>query len=259
MNIRLDGKVAVVTGSSSGIGKAVALQLAEAGAAVVGAANRNVEGGLDTVRRIESEGGRAAFVQADVSKTSDCSRLIETAVGTFGGLDILVNNAGVTRCAPFESMSEQLWNEVMDIDLRSAAVLTRLAVPCMAARDGGSVINVSSVHAVASHGGCAAYAAAKAGLCGLTRALAVEYGCRGIRVNCVLPGTIDLSLYPRDGRPVDPRAWSPRPSAVQVMGRLGSPAEIAAVVCFLASDYASFINGVSLPVDGGLLCVLRDA
>jgi NAD(P)-dependent dehydrogenase (short-subunit alcohol dehydrogenase family) len=131
----------------------------------------------------------------------------------------------------------------------------------MLARGAGSVVNVSSVHAVATHAGHSAYAASKAGMCGMTRALACELGARGVRVNCVLPGTIDLSLHPRKAQAQageDPQAWRPRAAEIQVMKRLGSPDEVAAAVCFLASDEASFVNGAAWTVDGGLLSILRD-
>jgi len=128
----------------------------------------------------------------------------------------------------------------------------------MLRRGWGSVINISSVHAVASRTAYAAYAASKAGMCGMTRALACEYGPQGVRFNCVLPGTIDVSLYPRSGRTVDREAWSPRESDAQVLKRLGSPDEIANVVCFLASEESSFVNGATITVDGGLLSLLGD-
>ncbi len=258
MQIRLDGRTAIVTGVSSGIGKAIALELGLSGAAVVGTANHNVAGGQATAAEIRASGGRAEFMQADVSSDVDCRRLVESATAAFGGIDILVNNAGITRTAALCELSDEVWEEVLATDLRGAFVLSRLVVPHLLERGGGSIVNVASVHAVATRPGFAAYAAAKAGLCGMTRALAVEFGSRGIRCNCVLPGTIDISLHPRGSRMVDRAAWAPRRSSAQVAGRLGSPHEVATAVCFLASTAASFINGAMLPVDGGLLCILRD-
>jgi 3-oxoacyl-[acyl-carrier protein] reductase len=155
-------------------------------------------------------------------------------------------------------MDEALWDTVLDTNLKSAYMLSRLAAPDMLERDRGAIVNVSSVHAKQTHGPYAAYAASKAGLCGLTRAMALELGPRGVRVNCILPGTIDTSLYGRKNPPADRAAWRPRRSDAQVFGRMGSPDEIAAAVAFLLSDDASFINGAALVADGGLLCKLGD-
>jgi 3-oxoacyl-[acyl-carrier protein] reductase len=253
-----DNKVAIVTGSSSGIGKAVALQLAAQGTAIAVVANRNVEGGEATVQEISRDGRRSIFIQADVSVGSDCSRIVQETLAAFGQVDILVNNAGVTRVAPLDGMDEAFWDMVMNTNLKSAYMMSREVIGGMLDRGRGSVINIGSVHAVATHARHAAYAASKAGMCGLTRALACEFGSRGVRFNCILPGTIDVSLYSRRNTPVDRETWTPRASDIQVMKRLGSPDEVAAVVCFVASDEASFVNGATLVVDGGLLSILRD-
>ena len=256
---RFDGKAAIVTGSSSGIGKAIALQLAREGAAVCGAANRNTDGGRATAREIQDAGGRGLFVQADVSVSGDCERLVAEALAAFGRVDVLVNNAGITRSSPLQEMTESFWDQVLDTNQKSAYLLSRLAVADMLRRGWGSVINISSVHASATHAGHAAYAASKAGLCGLTRALACEFGARGVRFNCILPGQIDTSLYPRrPDREVDRRTWQPRRNDLQITKRAGSPDEVAAAVCFLASEAASYVNGATLAVDGGLLGILRD-
>jgi len=258
MDERFAGKVALVTGSSSGIGKATALRLAREGAAVCGVANRNADGGQATAREIAEAGGRSLFIQADVALAADCQRVAAEALAAFGRIDILVNNAGITRGAPLDRLDEALWNQVIDTNLKSAYLMSRCVVPDMLERGWGSIINVSSVHARATAPGYAVYAASKAGMEGLTRGLALEFGPRGIRVNCILPGTIDTTLHPRSNQPVDRLAWKPRPGDAQAMKRLGSPDEIAAAVAFLASDDASFVNGATLTVDGGLLCILRD-
>ena len=258
MAARLSEKVAVVTGSSSGIGKAVALRLAREGAAVCGAADRNVRGGEATAEEIRQAGGRSLFVRADVRLEEECRRVVEAALETFGRIDVLVNNAGITRLSPLEEMDEAFWDMIMDTNLKSAYLMSRAAAPDMLSRGRGSVINVSSVHAVATQPHYAAYAASKAGMCGLTRALACEYGPRGVRFNCVLPGPIDISLYPRSDGAVDRATWAPRQSEVQVMKRFGSPDEVANVVCFLASEESSFVNGAALAVDGGMLSLLGD-
>ncbi len=258
MQRRFEGKVVIVTGSSSGIGKATARRLAEEGAAVCVVANRNAEGGQATAEGIRQAGGSSFFVQADVSSAEDCHRIVDETMAHFGGIDVLINNAGITRFKALPELDEDLWDHVLDTNLKSAYLMSRCAVPHMLQRGRGAVVNVSSVHAEATYPGSAAYAASKAGLCGMTRSLALEFGSRGVRFNCVLPGTIDISLYGRRGEPEDPESWEPRQSPVQVLGRTGSPAEVAAGICFLASDEASFVNGAGLTVDGGLLCVLRD-
>ncbi|HUS92542.1 MAG TPA: SDR family NAD(P)-dependent oxidoreductase [Phycisphaerae bacterium] len=259
MTGKLHGKTAIVTGSSSGIGKAVALRFAAEGAAVCVVANHNADGGRATAAEIERAGGRAAFVQADVSLAADCKRIADEARAALGPVDVLVNNAGITRSRGLQEMDEAFWHHVLDTNLTSAFLLAREVVGDMLARGSGSVMNVSSVHAAATHGGFGAYAASKAGLCGLTRALALEFGSRGVRFNCVLPGTIDITLYPRPGKPEPDRdTWRPRESDIQVMKRCGSPEEVAAAICFLASDEASYVNGAAWAVDGGLLGILKD-
>lgn len=258
MELEFRDKVAIVTGSSSGIGKSTALLMARRGAAVCVSADRNVEGGQATADEIAAAGGKSVFVQADVSQPAGCDRIVEQTLSAFGGVDVLVNNAGVTRHSPLEELDEEFWDAVLDTNLKSAYMMSRRAVGEMLRRGGGSVVNVSSVHAAASRRDLAAYAASKAGMCGMTRALACEFGPRGVRFNCILPGTIDLSLHPRSKASADPATWRPRPSEVQVMKRLGSPDEIAAVICFLASEEASFVNGATLTADGGLLALLGD-
>lgn len=207
---------------------------------------------------MQAAGGQSLFVQANVRLGVDCTRVVEAALQAFGRIDILVNNAGITRASPLADMDEAFWDTVIDTNLKSVYLMSRAVLSDMLSRGRGSVVNISSVHAVATRPGHAAYAASKAGMCGMTRALACEYGPLGVRFNCVLPGTIDVSLYPRSAQPVDRPAWTPRESDVQVMKRLGSPDEVASVVCFLASEESSFVNGATLTVDGGLLAMLRD-
>lgn len=258
MSGRFEGKAAIVTGSSSGLGKATALRLAREGAAVCGAANRNTEGGEATAAEVRQTGGKGIFVQADVSVAADCERVVAEAIKAFGRVDVLVNNAGITRGTTLDKFDEALWDQVLDTNLKSAFLMSRAAVPDMLGRGAGSVINVASVHALATYTPFAVYSASKAGLCGLTRGLAVEFAARGIRFNAILPGNIDISLYPRANQAVDRAAWKPHPVEGLPTKRRGTPDEIAAAVAFLASDEASYITGAALVVDGGMLSILRD-
>jgi 3-oxoacyl-[acyl-carrier protein] reductase len=257
MTNRFEGKATVVTGSSSGIGQATAIRMASEGAAVTVVADKNVDGGNATVRAITDAGGRAVFVQADVSQADGCQRIVSETMDAFGRVDILVNNAGCTRGRLLLEMDEEFWDLVLDTNLKSCYMLSRLVVPDMLKRGWGRIINISSVHARTAAPGRSAYAASKAGICGLTRALAVEFGAQGILVNAVLPGTIDIrASHPE--RAARYRPYYEESVNAQVVGRLGTPDEVAAAICFLASDDASFVNGESFTVDGGLLSILRD-
>ena len=258
MDRRFEDRVAIVTGSSSGIGKATALRLAREGAAVCVSADRNAQGGHATADEIQAQGGRAVFVQANVAEAEGCRRIFDETIRSFGRVDVLVNNAGITRFHSLEDTDESLWDQVIDVNLKSMYLLTRLVISDMLSRGRGSVVNVSSVHAVMTQPGGFAYAAAKAGICGLTRAAGVAYGARGVRVNCILPGTIDISLYPPNNRETDRAAWQPSANPAQVLARHGNPDEIAAAIAFLASDDASFVNAAVLVADGGLLSLLKD-
>jgi len=258
MERRFEGQVAIVTGSSSGIGKATALRFAREGASVCVVADRNVEGGEQTAKEVRELGGEAVFVQADVGSFEACERVVAEAVGALGGVDILINNAGITRGARLEEFEEELWDRLMATNLKSAYMMSRLSVPHMLERGKGAVVNVSSIHGEATRPGYAAYAATKSAMCGLTRGYAVEFGMRGIRFNCILPGTIDTSKYGRKHRHPRADSWIPRATDAQVMGRCGSADEVADAICYLASDEASFINGATLVVDGGLLSLLKD-
>ena len=258
MDVRLDGKAAIVTGASSGIGKSIAMCLADAGAAVSVVADKNVAGGTHTVEQIVRSGGRAVFVQADVSVAADCARIVADTVSAFGGVDILVNNAGITTQAMLEQMDEEFWDRTLDTNLKSVYLMSRQVAGWMLKRGSGSVVNIGSIRATATDPGFSAYTASKAGMRGLTRALACEFGGRGIRFNCVEPGTIDTSLDSDHEEIGSQDARRPRHSEAQVMKRHGSPDEVAGVVCFLASEQASYVNGSMVLVDGGLVTRLGD-
>jgi 3-oxoacyl-[acyl-carrier protein] reductase len=237
----LTSKVAIVTGASRGIGKAIALELGEAGATVIVNYNRNAEGAEAVASTI---GGIA--IQADVSTAAGCQALIDAAIER-GGLDILVNNAGITRDGLMVRMSDDDWNEVLNTNLQSAFRLSRAATEIMMRARSGSIINITSISGMRGNAGQANYAASKAAVAAMSTSLAKEMGRRGIRVNCVAPGFVATDM-------VD--AMNPKivegAKAMIPMRRLAEPREIAKVVRFLASDDASYVTGQQWAVDGGL-------
>jgi 3-oxoacyl-[acyl-carrier protein] reductase len=234
----LDGKTALVTGASRGIGRAIAVELAHAGASVVVGYRTGREEGEALAQEI---GGRA--VQADVSVPGDAGRLVEEA----GDLDILVNNAGLTRDGVLARMSDDDWRAVVETNLSSVFYTCRAVTRGMMKRRAGAIVNVSSIVGVHGNWGQANYAASKAGIIGFTKSLAQELGSRGVRANVVAPGYIKTQLT--DVIPDDART---KMLDLTPLGRLGEPEHVAGAVRFLCSDEASFITGVVLLVDGGL-------
>lgn len=241
-------KTALVTGASRGIGRAIALALASKGFAVA----LNYAGSHDAAeavkKEIEDAGGKAFTVQGDVSKSEDVDRIFKTVKDEFGGLDVLVNNAGINRDALLIRMKESNWDDVISTDLKSDFLTTKAAAAMMMRKRKGSIINISSVVGIMGNIGQANYAAAKAGVIGLTKACAKEMAARNIRVNAVAPGFIETAMT--DGIPEKIREGM---IASIPMGRMGQPEDIARAVCFLASDDASYITGQVLVVDGGLV------
>lgn len=241
-------KTALVTGASRGIGRAIALALASKGFAVA----LNYAGSHDAAeavkKEIEDAGGKAFTVQGDVSKSEDVDRIFKTVKDEFGGLDVLVNNAGINRDALLIRMKESNWDDVIATDLKSDFLTTKAAAAMMMRERKGSIINISSVVGIMGNIGQANYAAAKAGVIGLTKACAKEMAARNIRVNAVAPGFIETAMT--DGIPKKIREGM---IASIPMGRMGQPEDIARAVCFLASDDASYITGQVLVVDGGLV------
>lgn len=241
-------KTALVTGASRGIGRAIALALASKGFAVA----LNYAGSHDAAeavkKEIEDAGGKAFTVQGDVSKSEEVDRIFKTVKDEFGGLDVLVNNAGINRDALLIRMKESNWDDVIATDLKSDFLTTKVAAAMMMRKRKGSIINISSVVGIMGNIGQANYAAAKAGVIGLTKACAKEMAARNIRVNAVAPGFIETAMT--DGIPEKIREGM---IASIPMGRMGQPEDIARAVCFLASDDASYITGQVLVVDGGLV------
>ena len=250
---RVDGKVAVVTGGASGIGRATAGALAAEGA-MVAIADVDEGGGERVAARIREAGGDGLFRRTDVRSLADLEAIVGQAADRHGRLDVLVNNAAVAIGGSAGEMAEADWARTLDVNLTGVWRGMRAAIPRMLAQGGGSIVNLSSVQGHVGFVGWAAYAAAKGGVDALTRQAAVEYAPMGIRVNAVAPGTIMTEMNEAIMREsADPDAVMAGWLAMHPIGRVGQPAEVAAAIVFLASDEASFITGESLRVDGGMV------
>jgi len=251
------GKVAAVTGAGSGLGRACAVALGAAGAAVV-ANDVALDGLRETADEVVAAGGQVEVVVGDIRNREDVTKIIAAAQSRFDGLDIMVANAGVSKYVPFEEATEDDLDVVLDTNLRGALLCAQAAIPALRARQGGSIVFISSVQAFVTLPGCVAYAAAEAGLIAAARALAVEVGREGIRVNAIAPGVFDTPMLHRDldGMNVDEASgFLARVEGANVLGRIGRPDEIGDVVVFLTSDAASYITGTTVVVDGGYLAV----
>jgi 3-oxoacyl-[acyl-carrier protein] reductase len=246
--VNLKNKVAVVTGASRGIGRAIALELAQRGARVVVNYHRNAEAAAEVVAAIEANGGQAIAVQADVGDIEQAAELIKTALDTFGQVDVLVNNAGTTRDQLLMLMKEGDWDDVLRTNLKSVFNCCKAAARPMVRRRQGRIINITSVSGIAGQGGQTNYAASKAGIIGFTKSLAKELGPRNITVNGVAPGFVPTDLTSDLPEELLQQAIEATP-----LRRMGKPEEIAYAVAFLASDEAAFITGEILTVDGGLV------
>ncbi len=247
---QVNGKVALVTGGGSGIGRATSLAFAREGAKVV-AADIVVAGGEETVRMIKAAGGEATFIQVDVSKAAEVEALIKKTVETYGRLDCAFNNAGIEgQMAPTVESSEENWDRVIAINLKGVWLCIKSEIAQMLKQGGGAIVNTALIAGLVGGAGASAYVASKHGVNGLTKTAALEYAKQGIRVNAVCPGVIHT--------PMVERAVGSNPQMAEMMvamepvGRLGKPEEIAEAVVWLCSDAASFVTGLPMAVDGGL-------
>jgi len=246
----LEGKVALVTGGSSGIGRASSLAFAREGARVV-VSDVNVEGGEETVSKIKEAAGVAIFVHADVSKVADVEILIKKTVETYGRLDCAHNNAGIGGevGALTHEYPEESWERLISINLKGVWLCMKFEIPAMLRQGGGAIVNTSSIWGLVGAPGASAYVASKHGVAGLTKAAALEYAQQGIRINAVNPGAIRTPMTDRflAASPEN----EPLLTALHPIGRIGMPEEVAEAVLWLCSDGASFVIGQNLTVDGG--------
>ena len=248
----LEGKVALITGAGAGIGAGIAERFSKAGAAVVifdinGESAGEMSRKLDQIRQ-----GRSLAVQGDVSNEGDVKAAVEKAAAKFGMVDILINNAGIDVSGLVPDMSSTEWDRVLNVNLKGAFLFSKYAIPHMRGR-GGAIVNISSVHALVSNEGYAAYDASKAGMLAMTRTLALDHGRDGIRVNAICPGYINTPMTEEwfKEQP-DPEATLKQVLSFHPLGRIGTTQDVAEAALFLASDAASFVSGTYLVVDGAM-------
>jgi NAD(P)-dependent dehydrogenase (short-subunit alcohol dehydrogenase family) len=247
----LEGKRAIVTGAASGIGRATAALFAAEGAGVV-LADIDAAGAEATAAAIAAAGGRAVAVPCDVTRSDDCLRAVAAAISTFGGLDIVFNNAGIIRRADVVETTEEEWDRVMAVNVRSVFLMSKHAIPVMAAGGGGVIVSTGSGWGLKGGDRAASYCASKAAVVNLTRAMAIDHGPQGIRAVCICPGDTDTGMLRDEARQLGANeAAFLEGSAARPLARLGTPDEIARAVLFLVSDDAAWVTGTTLVVDGG--------
>ncbi len=258
MGNRLDGKVCVVTGSGSGMGRASAIEMARQGGRVV-VTDINVASGTETVSAIEAEGGEAIFIPCNLRKPDEIKALMESAAEHFGGIDVLHNNAAIhetdlTDKTSIEELPDEIWDAVYEVNLKALWLTTRYAVPWLKLSKGASIVNVASTGSFVSYPQAGAYCATKGGVLLLTKATAVDLAKYGIRCNCYCPGAIETPMLQKYLEAAeDKTAIMSVLTGAHLIPRLGKPEEVAKLACFLASDDSSFITGASYVIDGGTL------
>jgi NAD(P)-dependent dehydrogenase (short-subunit alcohol dehydrogenase family) len=258
MGNRLDGKVCIVTGSGSGMGRASAIEMARQGGRIV-VTDINQKSGTETVEAIEAEGGKAIFVSCNLRKSDEIKALMEAAADRFGGIDVLHNNAAIhetdlTASTSLEDLPEEIWDAVYEVNLKAIWLATRYAVPWLKKSERASIVNVASTGAFVSYPQAGAYCATKGGVLLLTKATAVDLAKYGIRCNCYCPGAIETPMMQKYFEAAeDKEAIMSVLTGAHLIPRLGRPEEVAKLACFLASDDSSFITGASYVIDGGTL------
>lgn len=251
--MRLEGKVALITGSGSGIGKETALLFAKEGARVI-VSDLNEEAGQETVREIRSDNGEATFIRADVTKPTDVERMVQEMIRAYTRVDVLFNNAGISGVGELHNVEPETWNKVMDVNVNGVYLVCKYVLPHMMAQESGAVINMSSCIAKIGLANRAAYAAAKGAVLSLTKSMQVDYAPYNIRVNALLPGTI-YTPFVEDylSKAPDPEAAIASVKRRQLGGDLGKPIDVAYAALYLASDESKFMMGAPLMIDGGVV------
>lgn len=245
--MRLNEKVAIITGAASGIGKATAILFSQHGAKVV-VADIDIHGGNETVSEIQAVGFEAIFIKTDVTNIVDTQNVVAHTLDTYGKLDILFNNAGIAMRLPVDELPEDDWHRCLDVNLHGVFLCAKAAIPAMQRNKSGSIINMSSIYGLVGADVRAAYVASKGAVTNLTRGMALDYAKDNIRVNCLCPGFVETPLVAGVVR--TPEEYQ-KLADKHPMRRLGQPEEIAYGALYLASDESAFVTGIALPIDGG--------